>query len=348
VNLDDQLVLKGYHRLLAGEHPELELSRFLTETANFTHIPPLAGTVEYSDAQGNRSTLAILERYAENQGTAWAYTLGYLERFLDECRAKPEHPPAARHTAYLDLMKTLGLRTAEFHRALALPDDAGAFGSEPIGSNDIGEWVNGVRVQMEAVFERLELELPRLPESAQVIGNNLLSVRPRLYRRIMRAAAVRLDCVKTRYHGDYHLGQVWLANNDFLITNFGGEPGRPWAERRRKHTPLRDVAGMMLSFAEVGAAALDHVANDSAEATAGLRSHVEEWEALARRTFFHGYRRAMARHSSHPSEVAAAESLISLFMAEKVLAMLGNGLAQHSNTVGNTMGRLINIAQRKR
>jgi maltose alpha-D-glucosyltransferase/alpha-amylase len=348
VNLDDRLVLKGYRQLLAGEHPELELSRFLTETAKFIHMPQLAGTAEYSDAEGHRSTLAILERYAENQGNAWAYTLDYLERFLDECRASAERPPDARHTAYVDLMKTLGRRTAEFHQALALPDETGAFGGEPITADDIGEWVNGVRVRLESTFELLEAELPQLPDSAQRIGNELLAVRPTLYRRIMRAAVVRLDCMKTRYHGDYHLGQVWLASNDFLIANYGGEPGRPWAERRRKHTPLRDVAGMMLSIADAGAAALDHVAGDSADAIAALGGHVEEWEALARRAFFRGYRRAMAKHASHPSEAAAAEAMIALFMAEKGLSAVGGELALRTNTVGNAMRRLIRVAQRKR
>jgi maltose alpha-D-glucosyltransferase/alpha-amylase len=348
VNLNDQLVLKGYRWLLAGEHPELELSRFLTETAKFPHIPQLAGTVEYSDSAGHRSTLAILERYAENQGSGWAYTMDYLERFLDACRASPEHLPDARHVAYLGLMKTLGLRTAEFHRALALPDEAGAFGAEPITSNDIGAWVNSVRTQMEAVFELLELELPRLPDAAQRIGNDLLAMRPRLYRRIMRTAAARLDGTKTRYHGDYHLGQVWLASNDFLITNYGGEPGRPWEERRHKHSPLRDVAGMMLSITDVGLAALDHVAGDSAEATSALRGHVDQWAALARRTFFRSYRKAMAHHPSHPSDIAAAEALLALFMAERALATVGTELKRHSNTVGTAIRRLIQVAQRKR
>ncbi|MDN5935850.1 MAG: maltose alpha-D-glucosyltransferase, partial [Nitrosospira sp.] len=122
VNLGDQLVLKGYRWLLEGVHPELEMSRFLTETAKFTYMAQLAGTVEYSDSEGHRSTLAILECYAKNQGSAWTYTLAYLERFLDQCRASLARPLDARHAAYMDLIKTLGLRTAEFHQALALPD----------------------------------------------------------------------------------------------------------------------------------------------------------------------------------------------------------------------------------
>jgi maltose alpha-D-glucosyltransferase/alpha-amylase len=211
VNLNDQLVLKAYRWLLAGTHPELEMSRFLTETAKFPHVPQLAGTVEYVNAQGPRSTLAIMECYAANQGDARVHTLDYLERFLDVWRASPEQTQDARHSGYVELMKTLGQRTAEFHRALALPDDAGDFGSEPIAAQDILDWVNRERHKMERMFELLEQALPELPDAAWPVARSLLAARPRLYRRIMRASSVRLEAMKTRCHGNYHLGQVWLV-----------------------------------------------------------------------------------------------------------------------------------------
>jgi len=346
VNLDDRLVLKGYRWLAEGTHPELELSRFLTGTAKFAHVPQLAGALEYEDAHGQHSTLAILECYSKNQGDARAYTLDYLERFLDAARASPERPPDARHAAYLELMKTLGQRTAEFHRALALPDEAGAFGSEPISAGDILDWINAARHAMEAMFDQLERALPLLPEASRIIAASLFAARPRLYRRIVRPAAIRLDAVKTRCHGNYHLGQVWLANNDFLITNFGGEPGRSWAERRGKHAPLQDVADMLLSLSEAGAAALDHVAGDSAEAVAALRGLVDDWELQARKAFFRSYRKAMSGHPSYPADAAAAEALLTLFLAGKAISGVRGALARHAVSVASSMRRLIQVAQR--
>lgn len=346
VNLDDRLVLKSYRWLLEGVHPELEISRFLTATAKFSHVPQLAGTVEFANPQGECSTLAILECYSKNQGDAWHYTLDYLTRHLDACRVSPEPPPDAHHAAYLALMKTLGLRTAQFHQALAQPDEAGAFGSEPVSAADIVDWVNTVRHEMETMFDLLEQALPRLSDAAQSHARSLRAARPRLYRRILRASGVRLDAMKTRCHGNYHLGQAWLVNNDFLIANYGGEPGRSWDERRRKHTPLQDVAGMLLSLGVAGAAALIEVAADSAEVGAMLQRHVDDWERAARRAFFQSYRKAMAGHSSFPADPAEAEALMTLFLAEKSIQQVNDALARDSAGVGAAMQRLIQVARR--
>ncbi|MBA4142008.1 MAG: maltose alpha-D-glucosyltransferase [Nitrosospira sp.] len=351
VNLGDQLVLKGYRWLLPCIHPELEMSKFLTETAKFTRVPQLAGTVEYCHRGEHCATLAILECYTENQGTAWAYTLDYLARYLDECGKRQKRPIDARHAAYMDLIKTLGLRTAEFHQALALPDTdgtEGSFGSEPITGEDITEWVSGVRVKMDEMYKLLETESRRLPDSAQLAGADLLAIRPRFYRRIIRAAAVPPEATKARCHGDYHLGQVWLSNNDFLIANYGGGPEPGWNRRRWKHTPLRDVATMLFSFSEVAAAALDHATAECPEERTGLREHVDNWQALAEQGFLKSYRRAMAGHALFPSDSRTVDTFVTLFMVEKAVASVSDALARHSNAVDALMRRLIQLMHRRR
>jgi maltose alpha-D-glucosyltransferase/alpha-amylase len=380
VNLGDQLVLKTYRWMLPGIHPELEISRFLTETAKFTHIAQLAGTVEYLDSEGRESTLAILESYGKNQGNAWAYTLSYLERFLDERLSRPqreEHAgqpqqpgqpkpgPQARHAAYMNLMKTLGLRTAQFHQALALPEAAaafataappvadvtGVFGSEPVTADDVVEWITAAQTELDAMYALLAQELPRLSGELQSIGASLVAAQPRLQRRIAKLGASLFRSVqenppaKARIHGDYHLGQVWLASNDFLIVSYGSGPGLTWAERRRKQPPLRDVAGMLLSFSQAAAAALDEVVADSPESGGMLRRHAEEWHGLAARHFFRSYRKAMAGHELFPSNPGDAETQIMLFMIAKCAASLGSALAQHTKTTGNLMDELIRLSR---
>ena len=121
VDLGEKLFLKGYRRLREGVNPELEIGRFLTEQARFPNCVPVAGAVEYVAADGTPMTLALLQAYVSNEGDGWNYTIDYLGRFLDSQRTATDPPPADVHGGYVALLHTLGIRTAELHRALALP-----------------------------------------------------------------------------------------------------------------------------------------------------------------------------------------------------------------------------------
>jgi len=265
VQLGERLFLKCYRRVRPGVHAELEIGRFLTETAHFKHCVPLAGTVEYVASGGEPAALALLQAYVPNQGDGWSYTLAYLERFLKAPRT--DEP----HGAYLTLVQTLATRTAELHRALATPSGNPAFGPEPLTAQEMAAWKQRVREEAAATFARLEKSTPLDPVLA----------------RIDACPAAAKATFKTRHHGDYHLGQVLLANNDFVIIDFEGEPSRPLAESRRKRSPLRDVAGMLRSFSYAKGAVL---ARTAAEPGGERRAEVlDAWEAAARQAFVAAY-----------------------------------------------------------
>jgi len=267
VQLGERLFLKCYRRVRPGIHPELEVGRFLTDTAHFRYCAPLAGAVEYVPASGEPAAVALLQGYVPNQGDGWSYTLAYLERFLKAPRG--DQP----HGAYLTLVQTLAARTAELHRAFAMPSGDPAFQPEPLGPQEVAEWKLRVREEAAATFARLE-------------KSNVEQLSPIL----ARIDACRLPAgptFKTRHHGYYHLGQVLLASNDFVIIDFDGEPSQPLADSRRKRSPLRDVAGMLRSFSWAKDTALQR-----AGAEPGGERHdaaLQDWEAAARRTFVSAY-----------------------------------------------------------
>jgi maltose alpha-D-glucosyltransferase/alpha-amylase len=315
VTLGERLFLKAYRRVRPGVNPELEVGRFLTEVARFANCVPVAGALEYAAADGTPMTLGLLQAYVANEGDGWTYTVDYLERHLEGLRAATEPPPGDVHGAYLALVHTLGLRTAELHAALAGRSGDPAFDPEPVTRDDLARWKRRVHEEALATLDALEAARPGLPPPERDEAQSLAERRGRLAAKIDACDAPERGLVKTRYHGDYHLGQVLLAKNDFVIVDFEGEPARPLAERRAKHSALRDVAGMLRSFDYARWTALRGVAQAEDE-LARLTPLAAAWEADARRTFLRAYDDAARAAGLYPS-FEAVRGLLELFELEK-------------------------------
>jgi len=302
VTLGERLFLKCFRRIRAGMHPELEVGRFLTEVAHFKNCVPLAGAVEYLPAGGGESAaVALLQAYIANQGDAWSYTLAYLERVVESLREDETHG------AYLTLTQTLATRTAELHRAFAMHSGDSAFEPEPLTAQDIDVWRARVHQEAEETLRIVEKSEKAKPVAAQ---------RARILAFIDRCAAPKKQALKTRHHGDYHLGQVLVSNNDFLIIDFEGEPSRPLAESRRKHTPLRDVAGMLRSFSYArGSTQLRERTEPNIER---LVPALEAWERSTRKAFLQAYAAAMEESGVYDS-FEDMRGLLQLAEMEKVL-----------------------------
>ena len=316
VAIGDRLFLKGYRRLQEGINPELEMGRFLCEVAGFRHTVPVLGTLEYRPSAGGVLTLALLQGYVENQGDGWDYTLNYLDNHLELCLhgAAPEGDSEEVHGGYLARVRTLAVCTAQMHQALATPHGDPAFDPEPLAPDEGARWAAGVRAEMEETFAMLSARLLSLPPEAQGDARALLAARETWLARA--ALTVPTAGQKIRYHGDYHLGQVLLQQNDFVITDFEGEPGRPLAERRRKHTPLRDVAGMVRSFSYALYTVLDRVTARAAEHRALLLPHARAWEQATVTAFVASYAAAMDGTGLWGS-FAEAQEWLQLFVLEK-------------------------------
>jgi len=302
VTLGERLFLKCFRRIRPGMHPELEVGRFLTEVAHFKNCVPLAGAVEYLPAAGGDSAaVALLQAYIPNQGDAWSYTLSYLERFVEGMREEETHG------AYLTLIQTLATRTAELHHAFASAKADPAFVPEPLTLQDVDTWRARVRQEADETLRMIERIEQAKPVAAQ---------RARILAFIDGCAAPKKKALKTRHHGDYHLGQVLVSNNDFLIIDFEGEPSRPLAESRRKHTPLRDVAGMLRSFSY--ARGSTELRERTEPAIDRLGPALEAWERATRKAFVEAYAAAMQGSGVYES-FEDMRGVLQLAEMEKVL-----------------------------
>ncbi|HXX85253.1 MAG TPA: maltose alpha-D-glucosyltransferase [Casimicrobiaceae bacterium] len=324
IALGDRLLLKAYRRMQPGIHPELEIGRFLTEVVRFEHVVPLAGSIEYAGADGANTTVALLQGFVTNQGDAWAYTLNYVEQFLEQHRSgtAPAGEPRDVHGGYLALMRILGRRTAELHAALAKTTGDPAFDPEPLEASDLAAWTSRVRESAKTMLDRLAERREALDAPTRGDAERVLARRNEILKRIEASAASRPSHVKTRLHGDYHLGQILLAHNDFVITDFEGEPTRSLAERRQKDSALRDVAGMLRSFSYARFRALAHAIEERPDALASLGALARSWEQVASEAFLDGYRDAARERGLFPAWREATR-LIGLFMLEKAFYELG-------------------------
>jgi maltose alpha-D-glucosyltransferase/alpha-amylase len=320
VTLGSSMFLKVYRQLRPGTNVELEVGRYLTEVARFPHCVPVAGSLEYTGADGVSFTLALLQAYVANQGDGWTFTVGYLERYLDQQRAASERPQADAHEAYLAIIRTLGLRTAGLHLALAASSDDPAFAPEPLTAQDVAAWKKRAREEAEKTLALLEQGRESLPAAAREEAQALLGARERVLRRIDGLEPPGGAPLKIRCHGDYHLGQVLIAENDFRIIDFEGEPSRPADERRQKQSPLRDVAGMLRSFSYARWTALAN-ASHTPDDLARLAPLAAEWEREVRRAYIESYDAAVSIPGPRPLYPAleAMRPLVRFFELEKAL-----------------------------
>jgi maltose alpha-D-glucosyltransferase / alpha-amylase len=325
VNIGDRLFLKAYRLLRAGVNPELEIGTYLTEVARFPNCVPVAGALEHLSAEGVPTTLALLQAYVANQGDGWTYTLDYLGRFLEQWRSMTEPPPQDVHGAYLALIRTLALRTAQLHEAFSLRTGDSAFDPEPLVDTDLEAWKGRVRDEAAATLEVLGQRLGELTLPPRTDARTLIGQRDKLMARIDACSLAAGQAFKMRHHGDFHLGQVLLTKNDFLITDFEGEPGRTFEERRVKHSPLRDVAGMLRSFNYARWTAF-RAAVRGHEDDERLAPLALEWETQVRRAFLAAYDEGTRDNEAMPA-LAAVRGLLELFELEKALYELRYELA---------------------
>jgi trehalose synthase-fused probable maltokinase len=254
----EALILKLFRRLQFGANPEVEIGWFLTEQTTFDGTPPMAGSLSYLDPSGEEAALGLLQRFEPNRGDAWTTTLARVASVLE----------GAEVASTLPSIRRLGATTAELHVALASGTDD--FGPETITARDVEVWRQSLDAELDDVAHALAAHHVRLDAD------------------LLRERAAGLSALegslKTRHHGDYHLGQV-LERDDgaYVIIDFEGEPSRPLAQRREKRTPLRDVAGMLRSFDYARNAAVRSSSRSDAARAAG------NWYQAAREAFLEAY-----------------------------------------------------------
>ncbi len=314
VRVGDWGFLKLYRQLSPGASLEVEIGTFLTERAGFRHAVPVLGSVEFLPRESEQPIpVAVLQPFVATQGSAWDLVVGSFRRYLERARSEPV-ALLDEESAYLDQMVALlGQRTAELHLAFASETGDPAFDPEPVTRGELAAWIQGIAREADETLDLLEAQSATLEGYERRLAGDLLAARDAVLGRIR---SVRIDPAglrKTRYHGDYHLGQVLVEEEDYVIVDFEGEPARSLEERRRKHTPLRDVAGLLRSFDyatfDAGSGSLEAAGLGPLDLTL-LLGHLRE---RAGETFLGAYWRTLPP----PADPQAHARLLELLVWEK-------------------------------
>jgi maltose alpha-D-glucosyltransferase/alpha-amylase len=362
-----QLFLKIYRRLQPEENPDAEVGRFLTEVAHFNRIPPFLGEISISSGGTAKTTLALLQGLVPNQGDGWQWYLDELARWFPVAaqRAAPMHSIApswlsAREQipealepvrSTLDAAALLGTRTAELHQALASNSTVAAFIPEPLTGAELAHGAECIESQIKSAFEALKLNLPKLDDATCDLAGLLLSRRTELIQRARSIQSVTTGGQRIRIHGDYHLGQTLRIaptsngssaeegrKGDFVLIDFEGEPARPIEARREKQSPLKDVVGMMRSFANAAFSAVDRfIAGEGGEERAIDRTALIEWAKVwqdaATSQFLWSYREGMAVKPDLLPPPGEAQILLDAYLLEKALYELLHDLDNRPSCV---------------
>ncbi len=237
-------------------------------------------------------------------------------------------------------MQILGQRTAELHVALAQPTGDPAFDPEALTAQDVLALREHTRAEALRTWAMLQDSMPQLPPGCREDAERLLAHRSRIDARIDALQPEGKAGVRSRFHGDYHLGQVLVARNDFVIIDFEGEPARSFEERRAKSSPLRDVAGMLRSFNYARWTALRREAQNARE-LGRLDAAARTWEQETRAAFLAGYAAGFPADAAPPDP-----GLLQLFELEKALYELRYELGNRMDWVPVPLQGILALLER--
>jgi maltose alpha-D-glucosyltransferase/alpha-amylase len=338
VRYGEDFVLKLYRRVHDGMNPEVEIGAFLTDQTVFANAAPLAGCLEYRRAKGGPITVAALQKFVPHEADAWSLTLDQIQLFLDHALTHPGPVPAAARDLIaatdtdppdlavqlmgfqMDNAQLLGQRTAEMHLALSSVPGNSDFSPEPFTPLARRSLYQSMRNLTAKVFQLAREK--QLPEPAAVRIRDVVAMEKNVLAVFQRLLDHEIKATRIRCHGDFHLGQILFTGKDFVIIDFEGEPARSFSERRRKRSPLHDVAGMLRSYdyaVHAGMAARSARLDDPSRADEWGRY----WFGWVATAFLGSYLKHAAGGSFLPPTREETAALLEILVLEKAVYELG-------------------------
>jgi maltose alpha-D-glucosyltransferase / alpha-amylase len=340
----DRFLLKLFRRPEPGVNPDVEITGYLTNK-KFPNVPSLGGTMEYRSGATVRS-VGILTQFVSGAADGWDYTLDALSRYFDRvllydaeqrrCNVpegsllelsaqEPTNELIEAIGTYLESARLLGVRTAELHLALGSGGEPD-FAPEPFSPHYQRSLYQSLRNLVTENFELLKRRLPSLPKELQADAQTIVASQDVLLEHYKQLYTDRLEAMRTRVHGDYHLGQVLSTGTDFIILDFEGEPARSLSARRLKRSPISDVAGMIRSFHYAVHTAQQSMVERglvTPENESSFRCWAAYWRRWVCATYLGAYLRTMGDSRLLPRDRSQLKVLLDAYLIDKAVYEIG-------------------------
>lgn len=280
-----EYIIKTYRRLMEGINPDLEIGLSLLEETNFRKFPRIKGYLSYITSCRKEYDLLLIEEFVPNQGDLWAYTQKHLENFFNYIKKTDGEKKVTEYiSSFSREMTDLGRVIGEMHIALASIKKKEFIPREPT-IDEISMWHSQMSTNVTIMFKHLKNN-NHLYDKSNTILNKIISSKDIIYTLIDKIYELKDSLGKyIRVHGDLHLEQVLKRKGDYLVLDFEGEPLKELTERRRKYSPLKDVAGMLRSFNYAVYSFM--LFNDKDDEY--IKNAFETWEDSVVNSFLQGY-----------------------------------------------------------
>ncbi len=340
--------LKMYRKIERAVHPDLEMTRFLSTDGKFIHIPAFMGSIEWKDSKGCID-LGQMQEMIENHGDGFGYfqerISNYIERLLagDRKDAGAEKPlgtlaepvpfemlseemrellgsPAAGEA------RLIGIRTAEMHLALASAVNARDFKPESFSLHYQRSLFSTLQSLVRETYQNLARHKTKLPPDLQARTEQIMAFRPQLLVILKKIYSKKLDTLKIRVHGNYHLGQILLTGKDIAINDFSGDPKDDFSERRLRRSPFVDLASMVMSFYEAAFEGFMNNQQFHGTDTRPLLPMASMWAHYMSGFFIGGYKEIVKGSSLVPAGSEDFEMMLQNYIIQKALQVFNDYL----------------------
>jgi maltose alpha-D-glucosyltransferase/alpha-amylase len=365
---DKLYFLKLYRKVEAGVNPEKEILKFLTYDSQFDYMPPLLGTLEMNRSPDKSITIAILEGFVDNSGSAYSYFYDTVTRFFESMLGKNIEDLNNRQLLkvaaiesstennvdnfiieefFEEMVRLLGKRTAELHIALSSQVENQDFESESFSVFYQRSLYQSIQGYLNKTYQMLNKNKKKYSDDVKTKIDEILNNDKKINNELKILLSRKINTKKIRVHGDYHLGQLLFTGKDFVIIDFEGEPSRSLSERRLKRPAFKDVAGMLRSFDYVANAALLDNQIFGEKEQLYLKKFIAPWVEYISKLFLNSYIENAMHKEFIPVSKEEQKILLNVLLIEKVISEINYEINNRPTWIPIPLNGLISLLHNK-